>query len=192
MNAQPVADARSVSETRAGRVPESRKEPTRQRIEKAAAKTPAKPENYCFSERPKEARCARNYRTRSRLQHTRGALRACAVFRAAAANWPASTPQKRRTKRQSQRERTPSFPPRFHRGELARKKFLLVTRTGSFTRSRKPNHFVEALRNSLRNRTQRFRKIRDAAQTVAHRRQCRCHRAVRRFCRIDSRHRNEL
>ena len=50
-NAQSVADARSVSETRAARVPESRKEPTRQRIENGAAKTPAKPESHCFSER---------------------------------------------------------------------------------------------------------------------------------------------
>src|SRR2546421_9815625 len=108
MNAQPVADARSVSETRAARVPESKKELMRQRIENVAAKTPEKPENYCFSERLKEARCARNYRTRSTLQRTRDAHRACAVFRAAAASWPGSTPQKRRPKRQSQRERTPS------------------------------------------------------------------------------------
>src|SRR5438046_5029320 len=98
MNAQPVADARSVSETRAVRVPGSKKEPTRQQIENAAAKTPAKPENYCFSERPKEARCARNYRTRSTSRRTRDGPRACAVFRAAAANWQGSTPQKRRTK----------------------------------------------------------------------------------------------
>ena len=108
INAQPVADARSVSETRAARVPESRKEPTRQRIETVAAKTPAKSENHCFSERLKEALRARNYRTRSTLQRTRDAPWACAVFRGAAANWPGSTPQKRPTKRQSQREHTPS------------------------------------------------------------------------------------
>src|SRR5438093_7276945 len=98
MNAQPVADARSVNKTRAGRVPGSRKEPTRQRIENAAAKTPAKPENYCFSERLKEARCTRNYRTRLTLRRTRGRPGACALFRAVAANWRWSTPQKRRTK----------------------------------------------------------------------------------------------
>jgi hypothetical protein len=34
----------------------SKKEPTWQQIENAAAKTPTKPENYCLSERPKEAR----------------------------------------------------------------------------------------------------------------------------------------
>src|SRR5438094_9414447 len=99
MNAQPVADARSVSETRAARVPESKKELMRQRIENAAAKTPEKPENYCFSERLKEARCARNYRTRSTLQRTRDARRACAVFRAAAASWPASTLRRNQSER---------------------------------------------------------------------------------------------
>jgi hypothetical protein len=108
MNAQPVADARSVSEMPAGRVPGSRKEPARQRTENVATKTPAKPESYCFSERLKKAPRARSYRTRSTLQRTRDAPWACAVFRVTVANWPGSTPQKRRTKRQSQRERTPS------------------------------------------------------------------------------------
>jgi len=99
MNAQPVADARCVSETWAARVPGPKKEPTRQQIENAAPKTPAKPEDYCFSERLKEARCPRNYRMRSTLRRTRDGPWACAVFRAVAANSPGSTPQKRRTKR---------------------------------------------------------------------------------------------
>src|SRR5205823_4871994 len=99
MNAQPVADARSVSEMPAGRVPGPRKEPTRQQIENVSGEKPANSARFRVWEKAEEARCARNYRTRSTSRRTRDGPRACAVFRAAAANWQGSTPPKRRTKR---------------------------------------------------------------------------------------------
>src|SRR5947207_12974112 len=98
INAQPVADARSVSETRVARVPESRKEPTRQRIENVSGEKPANSARSRVWEQAEAAHCAHNYRTRSWSRRTRVANRPCAVARAGAANSQRSTPQKRRTK----------------------------------------------------------------------------------------------
>jgi len=106
MNAQPVADARSVSEMPAGRVPGPRKEPTRQQIENVSGEKPANSARSRVWEKAEAAQCARNCRTRSWSRRMRVANRPYAVFRATAANWQASTRQKKRTKRSSQREHT--------------------------------------------------------------------------------------
>src|SRR6188472_1545238 len=86
MNAQPVADARSVSETPAGRVPGLRKEPTRQQIENVSGEKPANSAHSRVWEQAEAAQRARNCRTRSWSRRTRVANRPCAVARATAVN----------------------------------------------------------------------------------------------------------
>src|SRR5437763_19930 len=92
INAQPVADARSVSETQAARVPESKKEQTRQQIENVSGEKPANSARSRVWEQAEVAQCARNYRTRSWSRRTRVANQPCAVFRVTAANWRWLTP----------------------------------------------------------------------------------------------------
>ncbi len=75
MNAQPVADARSVSEMPAGRVPGPRKEPTRQQIENVSGEKPANSARSRVWEQAEAARCARNYRPRSTSPRTHDSLR---------------------------------------------------------------------------------------------------------------------
>src|SRR5467141_4385623 len=87
------------TERPAVRVPESRKEPTRQQIENVSGEKPANSARSRVWEQAEAVRCARNYRRRSWSRRTRVANQPCAVFRVTAANWRWSTPQKRRTER---------------------------------------------------------------------------------------------